>query len=466
METIWEDCNCIGRENDEVLNEIAAEEATCQNFQLSCCRRYSILGIWFQYDDQVLLVDPLDLVNSIYRDDTYYLLDYFITKNEEKPEGYYQVTIQKWNHCFSWRIYHTHSQAMYQMQFTYDDYLKKIKDCINTLYYEWGNGNAVAYKKFDVELEGIKFCKMQLDVAGVAPSHYKLMTKDISQEYFVFLPDNKHVEGYTIGISDRVYHTWFTHWDSDMENVRYQLENYVYNHEAEIKLNFDMDETIIKIRHVWILDVVNKAGKGYGFKYKDSDLVEIIPNDFVHMPIIKGYCEPKEAVRVLYEGLLDMAYSHPIDGKEDSITDTPSRMIAYNRYKSPIIESCLNGEKSIPNTYKIRQTLVKHIIKIDPDYDVFLWDEEGVAWDLEDLYDKNGIPIQFPELNAWAKEMSNIVVASETGDPYEKDWTDYHMRGLTLSRQLRERLSLDYDLWYEAPFEDKSGIIPRRKLII
>jgi hypothetical protein len=62
--------------------------------------------------------------------------------------------------------------------------------------------------------------------------------------------------------------------------------------------------------------------------------------------------------------------------------------------------------------------------------------------------------------------MSNIVVASETGDPYEKDWTDYHMRGLTLSRQLRERLSLDYDLWYEAPFEDKSGIIPRRKLII
>lgn len=164
-----------------------------------------------------------------------------------------------------------------------------------------------------------------------------------------------------------------------MENVRYQLENYVYNHEAEIKLNFDMDETIIKIRHVWILDVVNKAGKGYGFKYKDSDLVEIIPNDFVHMPIIKGYCEPKEAVRVLYEGLLDMAYSHPIDGKEDSITDTPSRMIAYNRYKSPIIESCLNGEKSIPNTYKIRQTLVKHIIKIDPDYDVFLWDEEGVA---------------------------------------------------------------------------------------
>ena len=177
METIWEDSNCISRKNDEVLNEIAAEEATCQDFQLSCCRRYNILGIWFQYSNQILLVDPLDLVNSIYQDDTYYILDYFIAKNKEKPEGYYKVTIQKWNHCFSWRIYHTHSQAMYQMQFTYDDYLKKIKDCINTLYNEWGNGNAVAYKKYDVDLEGIKICKMQLDIAGVTPSHYTLMTK-------------------------------------------------------------------------------------------------------------------------------------------------------------------------------------------------------------------------------------------------------------------------------------------------
>lgn len=466
METIWEDSNCISRKNDEVLNGIAAEEATCQDFQLSCCRRYNILGIWFQYSNQILLVDPLDLVNSIYQDDTYYILDYFIAKNKEKPEGYYKVTIQKWNHCFSWRIYHTHSQAMYQMQFTYDDYLKKIKDCINTLYNEWGNGNAVAYKKYDVDLEGIKICKMQLDIAGVTPSHYTLMTKTINQKLFIFLPDDKHLEGYTIGIGDRTYHTWYTHWDSDMETVRYQLENYAYNREAEIKLNFDMDETIIKIRQVRILDEINNTGNGCGFKYKDSDLVEIIPNGFVHMPIIKGYCEIKKAVITIYEGLLDMAYRHPIDGKEDSYDDTPSRLVAYNRYKSPIIESCIRGDECIPNTYKIRQTLVKHIVRIDPDYDVFLWDEEGVTLDLDDLYDKEGAPIQFPELDEWAKEMSNIVVASETGHPYEKDWADYHKRGLELAHQLRERLSSDYDLWYEAPFEDKSGIIPRRKLII
>ena len=35
-----------------------------------------------------------------------------------------------------------------------------------------------------------------------------------------------------------------------------------------------------------------------------------------------------------------------------------------------------------------------------------------------------------------------------------------------LARRLRELLPNDYELWYEAPFEDKSGIIPHSKLIV
>lgn len=109
---------------------------------------------------------------------------------------------------------------------------------------------------------------------------------------------------------------------------------------------------------------------------------------------------------------------------------------------------------------------VKHTIRICPDYNEYLWDEDNAATGLNDLYDTYGNPIQMSELDEWAKEMSDIVVASETGHPYEKDWADYHQRGLALAHQLREMLSSDFDLWYEAPFEDKSGIIPRRKLIV
>ena len=110
---------------------------------------------------------------------------------------------------------------------------------------------------------------------------------------------------------------------------------------------------------------------------------------------------------------------------------------------------------------------MKHVLRIEPDYDVLFFDEEDVAWeDLDGLYDKQGNPIDMPELIEWQREIHPIVIASETGEPYEKDWADYHRRGLELANQLRERLSTDFDLWYSPPFEDKSGIISKRILIL
>lgn len=465
IESIWSKDGFIERENQKARNMIAAEEATCKELPISSCEWRDVWGIWFGLGDNRLLVDPIELVNTIYKDDIYYLLDKYVEEGEEKPEGHYKVAVSKWNSCYSWRIYHTNSEKMIQMQFTYKDYLVKIKNCINGLYDAWSSEKPVAYNKFDAELEGIDMCRKQLLVSGVTPSHYQLMTKDVIPEEFVFIPDEKHLEGYTIGIGNRSFHTWYTHWDSDMENVRQQMESFLHR-KAEIILNFDTDETIIKIGHVSVLDKIEKAGNGYGYKYKGYDLIEIVPNGFVKMPIIKGYCKENEAIQKLYEGLLDIASRHPVDGKEDIYDDTPSRLVAYNRYKSPLLESFLRKDEVQSNTYKIRQIVVKDIIRIDPDYDAFLWDNEGASLGLEDLYDKEGKSIEIPEIEDWAHEMAPIVIDSETGRPYEKDWADYHKRGLALANRLRELLSPDFDLWYEAPLEDKSGTIPHRILIL
>lgn len=110
----------------------------------------------------------------------------------------------------------------------------------------------------------------------------------------------------------------------------------------------------------------------------------------------------------------------------------------------------------------------KSIIKIEPDYDAFLWDVGGdymVAILLDELYDQCGKPISFPAIEDWAKEIHPIVIAAATDEPYEKDWADYHKRGLDLAHRLRQMLSNDFELWYYAPFEDKSGIIPKPILI-
>ena len=64
-----------------------------------------------------------------------------------------------------------------------------------------------------------------------------------------------------------------------------------------------------------------------------------------------------------------------------------------------------------------------------------------------------------PELYEWQQEIEPIVIASETDDPYEKDWKDYHRQGLEIAHKLCKLLSSDFDLWYKAPFEDKSRTI-------
>ena len=199
-----------------------------------------------------------------------------------------------------------------------------------------------------------------------------------------------------------------------MEAIRHQLESYVYEHEATIKMSFDMSDTIVKLHGKRILSEISNVETGYTYKYETYILVEIIPNEFVRMPIIKGWGDEKEVIVNLYQGLLNMACRLPLKTDEDDSGHYPALLEAYNRYKSPIVESFLRGDKWEPNTYRNRQVHVKHIIRINPDYDVYLWDEEEVASSLEDFYDQQGNPIVMPEFDEWAKEMSPIVLASET----------------------------------------------------
>lgn len=464
FETIWSKKDVVDKNNNEVMNKIAAQESTCVNFPLIFREHFRVFGIWFVLENKYLLVDPLELVNSIYKDDTYYMLEYLKGKKDAR-EGHFEVVVNKWSHCFSWIIMHTQSKEMKQCQFTYEDYIGKIKECIDDLYEAWSAGRPTPYKKIDVDLDGVEMCKRQLDVSGIVPSHYHLNTSDINIEKFVFLPQ-KHIEQYEIGIGDRSYKTWLTHWDNNMERIRHQLETYTYERKASIELYFDTCETILKLSHRSILDKATDCDGGVAYRYKEYVLVEIIPNDFVHMPIIKGYCDEKDTIRTIYEGLLYMASMHPEDGKEAPEDDAPLKLVAYNRYKSPIIESFIKGEEQIPNTYKTRQIHIDEILRIDPDVCSYIWDKEGAGGCVDCYDDKDGHPIEMEELDKWAYEIEKIVIASETGEPYEKDWTDYHRRGIALAKQLREKLPASTDLWYDAPFEDKSGTIKHPILIL
>jgi len=112
------------------------------------------------------------------------------------------------------------------------------------------------------------------------------------------------------------------------------------------------------------------------------------------------------------------------------------------------------------------------VINIKPDIDCIFTDEQGISYYfdendfIEGVYDHARAPIHITGLKEWCEELYPIIIASETCQPYDKGWNDYHKRGLEYAHQLREVLSNDFELWYEAPFEDKSREIPIKKLIV
>lgn len=152
----------------------------------------------------------------------------------------------------------------------------------------------------------------------------------------------------------------------------------------------------------------------------------------------------------------------------------PPRMVAYNKFKSPIIENVIAGNLRDDSIAETRQCNIKTILTINPDVDQVFIDQEGCSYSLDsdglldddDVCDREGKPICMKGMYEWQSEIVPIVIASETGQPYSKDWRDYHERGLKLAHELRNRLSPDIDLWYVAPFEDKSGIIDHPILIL
>lgn len=454
--------------NQKILDRITEAEKDCTPFPIGCHQREGVWGIWFKSGDEFLLVNPIELVSSVFVDDEYYLLEYYNRVFDgQKPKGHFYVIVRREDHAYHWKKSHSELAFSESRSYTYNEYQNKTNNAINALYQAWIKNEPVAYdEKSDVTLEALEMCKKQMEIKAVLPSNYVLMNASVQEEDFHFHPvDDKWNEDYSIGIGNREYKTFLTNWDNDLERIRHQLEAFIYERKAELKLSFDMSDTVVIFKKESVLEQINETKDGYGYKYKDYALVEVHPNEFVNKPVLKGYCNEKEAIRTMYEGLLLHAMRLPFEKKQQY--DNPPRMAAYNKIKSPLIEAFLKDEHCGDEAYSIRQVHVKHILTIDPDIMQLLYDEEGVTREeLESAYDKDGKSIKVEDLLEWQKEIEPIVIASETGETYEKDWADYHLRGLDLAKQLRERLSTDFDLWYDCPFEDKSGTLKKCRLVV
>lgn len=454
--------------NERIDRAIEAERRRSIPLDLSCEEVNGQWGIRMILDGESLLVSPCDLTSSVYTDGEYQMLSW----QEQEKERYLSVEVRREPYGYTWRVIHSNEMTFREeLRFMADDYVAKAREMTSLLLQKVKEGGKPAYHDYYDKKEGIRLCNAQLLVTCTLPSFYTPSTNGLNIEGFRFSPishgDGEH---YSIGIGERIYNTWFSHLEGDLELVRHQLETITMDDHAEVILPFDMERTIVKLEKCSLVDVVTQGDEGTRYSYRHCMKVTIVSNWHAHMPTLVGYCEEKEAVRTFYEGLLRLALDHPAEEGHGWHYCVPKRLVAYNMIKSALIEDWLEGKAKKDNNVSLRQRSVRHILTVCPDYQQYCHDEEGVAYDfidgyLDGVYGVGHRPVSVNGLQKWQKEIEPIVIDSETGHPVEKDWQEYHDRGIRLARVLRGALSADYDLWYEAPFEDKSGIVPEPILI-
>ena len=304
---------------------------------------------------------------------------------------------------------------------------------------------------------------MQLNEKGEWPT-----TKDVNIEKlkFEYIWEDEHdwIDiHYRISLGDKTYESNISDWTVDWECIRHDLENLIYHKKTELQLLFEDSPTKLLLEQYEVLDKDLEKEKGTGFAKVQLMKIEIIPDEFQEdkQHGFVGFAHYYDAIKALYQGLLLATYAYPVENK-----DGLSRLTAYNQIKSPLIEKYIKGDSLERDSINNRQIIIDEVLLIDPDVNSYIWDTESVGASVESYNDKDGYPIEMEELDKWAYEIEAIVIASETGKPYEKDWEDYHRRGITLAHKLRERLPASTDLWYAAPYEDKSGTIPQNILIL
>ena len=460
METEHKEYSHLGLFDEQIENEITGKKKKCTPVPISCHKENGAYGLWLDVDNSHLLLNPIDIFNTIFKDSERLYSRLIVVDGQEKT-GWFNIDVVRERYMYSLSL--TSPELVdyarrYHMQ---DAYVNTLKAAITALCEKMLEGNKHYYTDRGLSLEALKACVDQFEITATLPTFYIRRTSDVVMEEFIFEP--KDSEAYTIGIGNRKYTTYITHWSFDMEYLRHQLEELFFTRKTTLELDYEDSPTVIKLSKINILDHTEQVGGGTSFKYKDYLYVEIWATEFANMPVIMGYCDIQASLRSLYEGLLRMALLHPEISRD---YDVPTRIVAYNRYKSPIFESILDGrERMDGNEYMDRQVHIEDVLTIDPNYDYFITNLEGHVWNYDEMEDLCGKPANIDGLKEWCEQIKPLISNAAVSKEYPMEWEDYHRKGLELAKQIRAVLPKKYDLWYEAPFEDKSGIIKKPQLI-
>ena len=434
-----------------------------------------VTAIWFLYNNKEWIVDPCVLFNGLLgsvKDPSSPLL-YLNVDNLSHSRATYYVKQEHDSDYIYWSINHLLCNPECKLRFGLKDFLKIAEEVFTSLCHDVANKTVTAYDNI-INAQEITKIFIQLKVLKLFLMPQRLRSSEINEELLTFncpALDSDEREWacdipYILKIGNREIKSGISDWTNDMDYIRYQLESYCYCRQAQIKLYFEDEPTIINLKQVSALASTKSIGSGIAYSYDDFLKVEIQPNSFIKGSAIYGFCNERQAIKELYEGLLnvgrvgyefkDYDFNNPWD--YDAI-------VFYNHIKSPIIERYLSGIKENYNSIVERQRIIHHVFTISPDYTDVLGQMTGQSIptsvssdDIVTLYKGSDseealCSVTLPGVHDWLNEFNSLSdgANSTMGNMDVEKW---HHRGLILAKELKKRLPEDIDVWYGYPFED------------
>lgn len=419
------------------------------------------LGIWVGYDCCDLLIDPISLGNSLCISRKWRTILVMGDCNIR----IYSLIDNVLKVC-CWII--DSGSFMRRYKFPIEEYVDDVKQTLIQLYQAIDTNDEIAYESEPNLFELLSFddkinlIDKQIRALGqtICLPH-PLPLKSIKVETFDFKFEGEYGRDthFEISIGNRNYVNYIANYSTNFEYIRHQLENILYEKEAQIIINNNFINAVtlhLQKIHTRELDYV--VMKVTLFPYE--------PNQ----PIISGYCDSRQVIRALYQGLLGITRLNLDKDMRAEIADWVSyRLNIYNKLKSPLVEHYINHSRIYrQEDYITRQYHIKDIITINIDAGADLWHNDGCAGGviLEDTFEIDNLSIRIDGFERWRDEFTEAVDWATTTVEEGFDWSAWHKRGLELAQQLRQQLPNEYDLWYSAPFEDNSGTLKEDILII
>ena len=435
----------------------------------------NVTAIWFLYNSKEWIVDPCVLFNGLLGsvEDPSTSLLYLNVDNLSHRRATYYVKQKHDSDFIFWSINKLLCDPECKLRFGVKDFLKTAEELINCLCRDVDSKTATAYDNI-INPKEITKIVTQLKTLKLFLMPQRLRSSEINEELLTFnCPafdkderDWAYDIPYILKIGNREIKSVISDWTNDMDYVRHQLESYCYCRQAQIKLYFEDEPTIINLKKVSALASTKSIGSGIAYNYDDYLKVEIQPNSFFKGSAIYGFCNERQAIKELYEGLLNVGrVGYEFKDYDFNNPWGYDAMVFYNHIKSPIIERYISRIKEDYNSIVERQRIIHHVFTISPDYTDVLGQMTGQSIptsvsfdDVVTLYKEDDseevlCSVTLPGIYEWLNEFNRLSdgVNSTMGNLDVEKW---HHRGLVLAKELKKKLPDDIDVWYGYPLDD------------